>query len=111
MIEINPKDDEAYINLFELQLIQNQVFNQKIEKEYKKRFKETKESFINYEMLKVLQNILQGKVSNLEVWCDKYEGIIFNSEHFYRFNTWIEQIENDEIKGALIEALEIIQEQ
>ena len=74
-IKINQNIGEIYVNLFELQLIQNQFFEQKLEKKYIEFFKNKKETFIYYKMLKILQDITHNKKVNLEQWKQKYRGV------------------------------------
>jgi len=107
-LTINPNQSGAYTNLFELQLTQNQPFDQILEEEYIKRFKEQKEYFIKYEMLKVFQNIVSGKPSNLKQWQERYRGVSMDWS-FDELRTWIEAMEESEVKGRLMEALGVFE--
>jgi len=108
-LTINPNKSGAYTNLFELQLTQNQPFDQILEEEYIKRFKEQKKHFIHYEMLKVFQNIVNEKPSNLEQWQERYRGVSMGGWSFDELRTWIEAMEESEVKDRLVEALGVFE--
>jgi len=93
-----------YTNLFELQLIQNQPFDQKLEKKYIELFQNKKESFIYYEMLKILQNITHNKKVNLEQWKQKYRGVEMGWD-FDILDEWIDRFDEGEVKERLREAI------
>ena len=67
-LELNSTKSAVYVEFFELQLTQNQPFDQELEKKYIELFQNQKETFIHYEMLKILQNIAHKKEVNLEQW-------------------------------------------
>ena len=103
-LHINPNNSLAYTNLFELQLTQNQPFDQALEKKYIELFQNKKESFIHYEMLKILQDISHKKEVNLEQWKEKYEGIELGWS-FDELESWIDGVEESDLKVRLREAL------
>ena len=106
---INPKRENIYINLFELQLIESQTFDQRLEKQYVKLFKKQKNSFVKYEMLKILQTIVSGKDVDLEEWRNKYDSIPLDNYNFDKLREWIDNVEDDKIKAKLKEALAIFE--
>ena len=103
-VAINPKKDEAYTNLFELQLTQNQAFDQALEAKYIELFQNQKESFIHYEMLKIFQAIARGETVALEAWKQKYDGVGLDWG-FDELHEWIEGLDEGELKARLFEAL------
>jgi len=108
-IEINPKDDEAYTNLFELQLTKNQPFDQPLEQKYKELFQNKKESFVHYEMLKILQDMVQNQEVNLDGWVQKYHGVSLGSWSFDELPQWINGLEDEVLKVKLHEALKVFE--
>jgi tetratricopeptide (TPR) repeat protein len=106
-LHINPNNSLAYSNLFELQLTQNQPFDQALEKKYIELFQNKKESFIEYEMLKILQNISHKKEVNVEQWKQKYEGVSMGGWSFDELDEWIGEVEDTVLKARLQEALEV----
>ena len=103
-ININKNRSKAYTKLFELQLTQNQPFNQKLEKKYKELFQNKKETFIYYEMLKILQNITHNKKVNLEQWKQKYYDVEMGWD-FEMLDEWIDGFDEGEVKERLREAI------
>jgi tetratricopeptide (TPR) repeat protein len=115
-IKINPKKNNAYsymsisyIILLKLQLTQNQPFNQELEKEYIKRFQEKKETFIQYEILKIFQAIVQGNEVDLEGWKQKYSGVGLGGWGFDELREWIGGVEDREVRVGLEEALGVFE--
>ena len=106
---INPNNSLAYVNLFELQLTQNQPFDEMLETKYSELFQNEKESFIEYEMLKIFQNIANGKSVNVENWKQKYEGVSFDDWSFDELREWIKGIEDKKTQRRLREALEVFE--
>jgi tetratricopeptide (TPR) repeat protein len=104
-IEINPQNDGAYTNLFEIQLTLNKPFE--LENFYVNLFKDNKETFIRYEMLKILQSIVNKKNVNIENWKEKYNTISFDDSSWYELDTWISNMQDGEIKTKLSEALKV----
>jgi len=65
----------AYVNLFELQLTQNQPFDSELETHYIQRFSKDKKSFIHYQMPKILEDIVEGPSVDIEEWRQKYREV------------------------------------
>ena len=108
-IHLNANKSGAYTNLFELQLTQNQAFDQELEEAYLKRFGNNKESKIKYNMLKVFENIAHGKESGLEVWKREYEGAVLDGWSFDELRAWIDEIKDTKTKERLLEALRVFE--
>ncbi len=107
-LTINPNDNSVYLTLFELQLIQNQLFNKVLELKFIKLFQNKKEIFIEYEMLKLFQNIVNEKEVNLEYWKQKYLGVNLNC-NFYKLYMWIYELKNQKIMDKLLKAIEFFE--
>jgi len=105
---INQNYSDVFIMIFELQLIQNKPFDQKLEKKYIEIFQNQKEIFIKYEMLKIIQNITYNKKVNIEQWKHKYYNFKLNW-NFDILDKWIDGLEEGEIKERLIEAVGVFE--
>ena len=103
-LNINPQNSGAYTGLFELQLIQNQAFDQALEAKYIELFQNQKESFTHYEMLKIFQAISRGETVDIEAWKQKYDGVGLDWG-FDELREWIEGIDEGEVKARLFETL------
>jgi tetratricopeptide (TPR) repeat protein len=103
------KSSLSYTNLFELQLIQNQEFDQKLESKYIELFKYRKENFIYYEMLKKIQSIINNEPYDIENWKEKYRNIKLNW-NFNILDEWINNFEDKQIKAKLEEVLKVFEE-
>jgi len=103
-IEMNIEYDRAYINLFSLQLSINQAFE--LENRYIELFKDNNEKFIQYEMLKILQSIVNGKNVDIDDWKNKYKEVKLDLA-WYELDTWISNVKDGEIKTKLLEVIEI----
>jgi hypothetical protein len=60
-------------------------------------------------MLKVFQNIVSDKPSNLEQWQERYRGVSMSRYSFDELRTWIETMEESEVKGRLLEVLGVFE--
>ena len=105
-IKINSHEPESYNNLFELQMIIDKNFDKKLEIEYSILFKDDKEVFIKYDMLKILSDINNNKEVNINYWLDKYKEQNLYTWSFTELETWIET-KSSPIKEKLLEAIEI----
>ena len=97
----------AYSNLFELQLTQNQSFNKELETKYIELFANQKNTFIKYEMLKILQDIVNDKEVKINSWRAKYRGVDLGGWSFDELDMWIGEIKDSKIKNRLMEAVEV----
>ena len=105
-IEINPKDGGAYNNLFECYVIQNNTMDKVLEDKYTELFKEDKKIFINYEMLKILQDIEMYDENKIDAWKEKYKDVSFGSWSFDELDAWIAAKEEKK-KSKLQEVIKI----
>jgi len=107
-LHINPNNSLAYTNLFELQLTQNQPFDQALEKKYIELFQNQKETFIEYEMLKILQDIVKNQEVDIEGWVQKYRGVELGWS-FDELREWINGVRDEGIRCRLEEALGVFE--
>ena len=105
-IQINTKNNEAYINLFELYVIQDIIIDKVLEDKYIELFEENKETFIVYEMLKILQGILTHYEGEVDVWKEKYKDVSLGSWSFDELDRWVVDKEKKK-KTKLLEAIKI----
>ena len=106
LLKINPNDISIYTDFFELQLIQKLIFDKEMEKKYISKFKDKKEKFIHYEMLKIFENIIVGNEINLKNWQEKYKDTQ-STWNFDILDEWVEDIQDKLIKKELLEALKV----
>lgn len=105
-ILINPKVASNYINIFELQLVQNIEFDKNLRLKYLKYFKNDKQSMMYYDMLNILQLISKNKKAGLQKWHTKYKGMKMDEWNFDTIDMWINQMQNDKIKTNLTNTIE-----
>lgn len=105
-VAINPQKDEAYSNLFELQLILNRPFDPILEERYVSTFHDHKEIFIKYEMLKIIHSIVLGDPVSIASWEEKYQEVSLGGWSFSELEQWNEAMETGTIKVSVTEAIE-----
>ena len=92
--------------LLNLYIIQNKAIDVKLEKQYIHKFNE--KSYIKYEMLKILDSIIDSRDYNIESWVEKYKEVYLNDWSFKELRTWAKR-KNEEIRVKLEEALDIFE--
>lgn len=104
-IEINPKFDNAYTNLFEMQLIKEQSFDKEIETQYLSLFTKKIDSFMLYEMLKLLVLIVRNEEVDLDKWLNTYkEEKLSKNWSFSELEKWANTKE-ESVKTKLLNAI------
>jgi len=81
-----------YLNFFEAQLIQGLNFDEKIEKEYIKKFGKKKEDMIIFDMLRILQHIANKQEVKIKIlkWKKKYYNVKLNLNYvFDDLDAWV----------------------
>ena len=106
--EIYSQNNSIYTNLFELQLTQDEPFDEVLESKYIEIFQDKREIFIHYEMLKILESIYNNQKYNLSLdeWEEKYQGVDLDWG-WNEFDVWIETIKDIDKKAKLLEAVEV----
>lgn len=105
-IETNPVYDKSYTNLFEVELITEKLFDKELEEKYIKSFKNNKNVFIKYDLLKFLFNINQNKEVDLDKWEEDYKEQNLKDWSFDELEKWINKKESPK-KEKLLEAIEL----
>jgi hypothetical protein len=109
-IEYDMKNYAPYINLFELQLINNNSFDKDMEEQFINIFKDDKEKFIYYFMLKSFNNIAVNKELKklsdnlLDLKILNYGKKRSHLEYTYDFRNiegWIQNIKDSKIQKEL----------
>ena len=98
-----------YISIFEVELIEDNKLDIILEGEYINLFENQKDSFIAYKMLKILQDIVNDKVVNIEGWKQEYKGISLNAWSFDSLHKWVDNMKEGKIKRELENALEVFE--
>jgi tetratricopeptide (TPR) repeat protein len=99
-LSFDTNNADAYINLFELQLIIDGKFNKRLEDRFIVLYKNQQEVYCEYEMLKIFQNIVDNKKINIGLWLKKYELVKLNW-NFNLLKKWITTIDDKEVKEKL----------
>jgi len=105
-IEINPYFGSAYLNLFELSLINNISKNKELEDKFLKYNSKNRRDIAIFEILKILNSINIGKKVNLESWADKYKGISLKGYNFDDIEKWIKKLKDKAKRDRLKKAVE-----
>lgn len=110
-IKVNSYYNNSYLNIFELQLIQNQNLDTKLEKNYIGYFSSSI-SYLSYEMLKILEGIYRKKdyELSLEAWQEKYNKVYLGDWSFDILDAWIAKIEEGDVNMKLLEAIKVFKE-
>jgi tetratricopeptide (TPR) repeat protein len=77
-LDINSNKNDLYLNIFEAQLIKGISFDEKIERDYINKFGKKKEDMISFDMLKILQNIVNNQKVTIKDWEKKYSNVQLN---------------------------------
>jgi uncharacterized protein len=101
-IAIEPSISSNYLNIFEINLVENRAFDKKIETTFLNKFKKDKQSMMFYDMLKIFQNAKMNKKYNLSLWKNKYKNMNLNDWDFGTIDKWIETTKDDKIKIKLL---------
>ncbi len=110
-LRLGLEDAEAYHSLFELELIENQEFDKDIEQSYISKFKDSKENFAIYEMLKIMRKIYKGEKVSVDDWIYRYKKVyIPNSWQFRLLESWISKVPKGIKRVQLTRALYIFKE-
>lgn len=96
-----------YLNIFEINLVENNIFDKTIEKSFLKLFVKDKQSMMFYDMLKIFQNAKLHKRYNLTLWNKKYKSMNLNEWDFGTIEKWIESTNDSKTKGELSKILGI----
>ena len=104
-ISLNEEKTDAYINLFELKLINNIDFGF-FEDKYKELFQTHKQQFMIFEMIKILKDISLNKNVNIELFLHNYSDVSLNGWSFDEIKQWA-NTQKKKTKKKLLEAIEM----
>ncbi|KIM02763.1 MAG: hypothetical protein KN64_14070 [Sulfurovum sp. AS07-7] len=100
-IAINKAAPSNYLNIFEINLVEDKAFDKTIEKSFLKLFAKDKQSMMFYDMLKIFQNAKLNKRYNLTLWNKKYKNMNLNEWDFGTIEKWIADTKDSKIKDEL----------
>ncbi len=98
---------DPYVNLFEIELIQNKPFHKQIEKDFLNKFDSYSRGVMIYEMLKIFQKLSIGDKVDLNIWQDKYRDMDIEKWNFSFIDIWVKKEKNSNVKFKLMEATRI----
>jgi tetratricopeptide (TPR) repeat protein len=105
-LKLNVHNSAAFLNLYELQLITQQHIEGAFEKAYIEKYQNTKEAFIDYEMLKLMKAMTQYKTVDLKAWQKRYKGVAL-SWNFKELEEWVTTLEDERLKTKVKEAIAV----
>ena len=89
VIKLSPDDTSSYINIFELQLIVGQQWNQKEIEDYLHRVQNNKQEILKFKMLETVKNALYGDQTEiLQQLKIKFRDTSFGGWSWEELNTW-----------------------
>lgn len=100
-IAINKAAPSNYLNIFEINLVEDRPFDKAIEKSFLKLFAKDKQSMMFYDMLKIFQNAKLNKKYNLTLWNKKYKNMNLNEWDFGTIEKWIANTKDSKTKSEL----------
>jgi tetratricopeptide (TPR) repeat protein len=104
----NGADEIVYTNLFEAYLITNQEINERIEAQYLEKFEDQSDSFVQYEMIKILHNALHNEQdSEIEKWQEQYKEVSLGGWSFKELDIWKDNLTDQIIKTRIGKYLNI----
>ena len=101
----------AMLNIFETNLVLNKPFDKELEARYIKLFKNSEILFVQYKMLKTLENIKnsQNEDEFLTLWSTRYKKLNLNW-NFESINKWIDESDfKSETKENLKKAVKVFE--
>ena len=105
-IEIEPFNYYAYIAIFEINLIENGLFDEDIKKIFLTKFNRNNKNIIEFKMLTTLLLICNKQEVYMNHWIDKYKGLKIDNWPFYAIEFWAKSKDKD-IQRKLLKAISI----
>lgn len=99
----NSKHSDAFLNLYEVSIISNIDIDKDLKFKFIRLFRDKKEQFIHYEMLKIIQKTKKGEV-NIDKWKNEYKKVDLEW-NFSELNSWIDNLEDSDGKNRLMNIL------
>ncbi len=105
-IESEPFNYYAYISIFEINLIENGLFDEDIKKIFLTQFNKNNKNIIEFKMLTTLLLICNKQDVYMNNWVDKYKNLKIDHWPFYSIESWAKSKELD-IQKKLLKAISI----
>jgi len=103
-LSIGLVDNSIFINYYELNLIHRISINKKFEDYYISLFKNNKNKFIAYEILRMIKDVTEHKKIDFLKWKTKYKNVSTNFD-FTMLEEWSRTINDKDIKTKIINLL------
>lgn len=101
---------DAYPNLFEIQLIQNQEWDIGLIQQYLEYTKNNKQGKLKFKMLETVKNALNEEQShNIEQLKDEFSDTNFGNWGWKELNTWAEKLEDEKAKKRVQQTIEVFE--
>jgi len=110
-IAINDNTAGSYLNIFEIDLVNNRAFSTILTKEFKKKFGTKASAMMYLEMLEIFRLTAQGKNSNISKWQKTYKAQKLDDWDFTSIDEWIKENKNEKIKIKLQNLRKIFKEE
>jgi len=109
-IRYNADCIDACLNLFELQLIQNQEWDINLVKQYLESIKNNKQENLEFKMLQTVKNALQeDQTYNIEQLKDEFSDIDFGDWSWKELKIWAEKLEDAKVKARVQQTIEVFE--
>lgn len=109
-ISLNSNAVGSYLNIFEIDLVQNRPFSKELAREFKKEFGKQKSAMIYFDMLHLFRLVSLGENANISKWQKEYKNQKTNYWSFDSINQWIQENKNEKIKANLENLQKIFKE-
>jgi hypothetical protein len=110
-IAINDNTAGSYLNIFEIDLVNNRAFSVKLINEFKKKFGIQKSAMMYFDMLGIFRLTSQGKKANVSKWQRDYKNQKITDWNFDSLDEWIKENKNEKIKIKLENLRKIFKEE
>jgi tetratricopeptide (TPR) repeat protein len=105
-IELEPFNYYAYISIFEINLIENGLFDEDIKKVFLTKFNRNNKNIIEFKMLTTLLLICNKQDVYMNHWIDKYKSLKIDNWPFYSIEAWA-KLQDVDIQKKLLKAISI----
>lgn len=110
-IALNPDAIGSYLNIFEIDLVQNRAFNHGLIIDFKKKYRSIKSAMMYFDMLEIFKLTSQAKSANIAKWQKTYKTNKIDGWDFTSIDEWIKENKNEKIKIKLQNLRKIFKEE
>jgi hypothetical protein len=110
-IALNPDAIGSYLNIFEIDLVQNRAFNQRLLIDFKKKYRSIKSAMMYLDMLEIFRLTAQGKNVKISKWQKDYKTNKIDGWDFSSIDSWIKDNKDVKIKTKLENLRKIFKEE